>query len=82
MKDIKTFVIGFLSCACMFLIMGQTKTLTVDEYKNLQTQEQIGRYQGFGYATKLSYSTYLVDTVNGTLYERAGNVWHKKIDNK
>ena len=25
MKDIKTFIIGFLTCACMFLIMGQTK---------------------------------------------------------
>ena len=25
MKDVKTFIIGFLTCACMFLIMGQTK---------------------------------------------------------
>ena len=25
MKDIKTLLIGFLSCACMFLIMGQTR---------------------------------------------------------
>ena len=24
MKDIKTFLIGFLTCCCMFLIMGQT----------------------------------------------------------
>ena len=24
MKDIKSYVIGFLTCACMFLIMGQT----------------------------------------------------------
>ena len=24
MKDIKTFVIGFLTCCCLFLIMGQT----------------------------------------------------------
>ena len=24
MKDIKTFLIGFLSCICLFLIMGQT----------------------------------------------------------
>ena len=24
MKDIKTFLIGFLTCACLFLIMGQT----------------------------------------------------------
>ena len=26
MKDIKSYVIGFLTCACLFLIMGQTKT--------------------------------------------------------
>ena len=26
MKDVKTFVIGFLTCACLFLIMGQTKS--------------------------------------------------------
>ena len=25
MKDIKSYVIGFLTCACLFLIMGQTK---------------------------------------------------------
>ena len=24
MKDIKTFLIGFLTCACLFLIMGLT----------------------------------------------------------
>ena len=26
MKDIKSYVIGFLTCACLFLIMGQTKS--------------------------------------------------------
>ena len=26
MKDIKSYVIGFLTCACLFLIMGQTNT--------------------------------------------------------
>ena len=25
MKEIKTFLIGFLTCACLFLIMGQTQ---------------------------------------------------------
>ena len=25
MKDIKSYVIGFLTCTCLFLIMGQTK---------------------------------------------------------
>ena len=25
MKEIKSYVIGFLTCACLFLILGQTK---------------------------------------------------------
>ena len=33
MKDIKSYVIGFLTCACLFLIMGQTR------------YDAIGRYQ-------------------------------------
>ena len=28
MKDIKTFLIGFLSCACLFLFMGQTSNIS------------------------------------------------------
>ena len=27
MKDFKSFLIGFLMCACMFLIMGHTKSM-------------------------------------------------------
>lgn len=30
MKDIKTFLIGFLMCACMFLIMGQKSNERLD----------------------------------------------------
>ena len=36
MKDIKSYVIGFLTCACLFLIMGQTKS-----------ENQFGKYQAF-----------------------------------
>ena len=32
MKDIQSYVIGFLSCASLFLIMGQTKTEN-DDYE-------------------------------------------------
>ena len=38
MKDIKSFLIGFLSCVCIMLFMGQTN----------QPNKSIGRYQGFG----------------------------------
>ena len=44
MKDIKSYVIGFLTCACMFLIMGQTDNKNVmEDMKTLITQN--GRYQ-------------------------------------
>ena len=33
MKDIQTFAIGFLTCACMFLIMGQTKSGSSEKYQ-------------------------------------------------
>ena len=33
MKNIKTFIIGFLSCACLFLIVGAT-----------DNDKEIGRY--------------------------------------
>ncbi len=46
MKDLKSYVIGFLTCACMFLIMGQTDKTeknVVEDIKTLMTQN--GRYQ-------------------------------------
>ena len=43
MKDIKTFLIGFLTCCCMFLIMGQTDKNVMDDIKTLLTEN--GRYQ-------------------------------------
>ena len=48
MKDIKTFLIGFLTCFCLFLIMGQTKaekdvSVVMEDIKTLLTEN--GRYQ-------------------------------------
>ena len=43
MKDIKTFVIGFLTCCCMFLIMGQTENNVMKDIKTFMTEN--GRYQ-------------------------------------
>ena len=59
MKDIKTFLIGFLTCACLLLIMGQTK------------KKQVGRYQAFIGIQ----SENLVDTVTGEIwyYRNHGN---------
>ena len=55
MKDIKTFLIGFLTCACLFLIMGQTKA-----------DNQNGRYQGFAD----SKDNWLVNTATGELFKQ------------
>ena len=35
MKDIKSYVIGFLSCACLFLIMGQNKKPEVIKFDGI-----------------------------------------------
>ena len=60
MNDIKTFIIGFLTCVCLFLIMGQTKA-----------EDQHGRYQAMS-ANK--YETfYLLDTGTGAVYTQIEN---------
>ena len=45
MKDIKTFIIGFLTCACMFLIMGsgvlESGTLLREANKMLSWEKDI-----------------------------------------
>ena len=47
MKDIKSYVIGFLTCCCLFLIMGQTVAKhefpLMEDIKTLLTEN--GRYQ-------------------------------------
>ena len=84
MKDIKTFLIGFLTCACLFLVMGQTMSQgQIDQMKNMASQmknagfmpEPIGKYQGFSDKGEL----YLVNTITGQLFyekkERGEKVW-------
>ena len=61
MKDIKTFMIGFLSCACMFLLIGAS-----DGSKNNQN----GRYQVNSVFEKDNYDTgstvhYVFNTQDG-----------------
>ena len=73
MKDIKTFVIGFLTCACLFLIMGQidkTEKNVMEDIKTLMTQN--GRYQGMVEKDH----RYLIDTRTGELFIRKELKWH------
>ena len=60
MQDIKTFVIGFLICACLLLFMGQTKA-----------NNQNGRYQAI---SAIKYEAfYLLDTGSGAIYTQIEN---------
>ena len=61
MKDIKSYVIGFLTCACLFLIMGQTKS-----------DSQIGRYQAFVSGSR-NTTEHLLDTKTGQVYNSKYN---------
>ena len=74
MKDIKTFLIGFLTCCCMFLIMGQTdgeKPKHYDTYLEVEKgnvtieASENGRYQAFSVASW----EYLIDTATGELFK-------------
>ena len=69
MKDIKTFIIGFLTCACLFLIMGQSPFATAIALQGFNTN-QIGRYQG-------NHIGDMLDTVTGELY--ISNVVNGKV---
>ena len=62
MKDIKTFVIGFLTCACMLLIMGASPFASALTLKNLNTNK-IGRYQ-------IESTGDMLDTATGELYKQ------------
>ena len=60
MKDIKSYIIGFLTCLCMVLITGQTKA-----------GNHNGRYQVIS-ANKYEHF-YLLDTRTGAIYTQIEN---------
>ena len=79
MKDIKTFIIGFLTCPCLFLIMGQTignEEIERTKDRAYQMREaglmlETGRYQAIP-ANKYE-SFYLLDTGTGAVYTQIEN---------
>ena len=88
MKDIKTFVIGFLSCACLFLIMGQTMSdEQIEQMTNMASQmksaglmpERVGKYQIA--PNSQTRDVYLLDTVTGDIYisKSSKGEWKKHI---
>ena len=91
MKDIKSYVIGFLTCACMFLIMGQMPTMDdekIEQMKNMATQmknaglmpEPVGRYQAIS-GNKYEFF-YLLNTRTGEVYnhiENPDNTYKKRL---
>ena len=88
MKDIKSYVIGFLTCACLFLIMGQTMSNEqIEQMKNMATQmkdagfmpERVGKYQIA--PNSQTRDIYLLDTVTGETYisKSSKGEWEKHI---
>ena len=89
MKDIKTFVIGFLTCTCLFLIMGQTENeeyemekieWNVTDGKVIIETNEHGRYQAIS-GDKYEYF-YLLDTETGAVYnhvENPANTYKKRL---
>ena len=84
MKDIKSYVIGFLTCACLFLIMGQTDNKekmewNVDGQVIVESNEN-GRYQAIS-GNKYEHF-YLLDTETGAVYnhiENPENTYKKRL---
>ena len=88
MKEIKTFIIGLLTCACMFLIMGQTLgNEQIEQMKNMANQmknaglmpERVGKYQIA--SNSQTRDIYLLDTVSGETYisKSSKGEWEKHI---
>ena len=90
MKDIKSYVIGFLTCACMFLIMGQMPAMgdeQIEQMKNMANQmknaglvpERVGKYQIA--PNSQTRDIYLLDTVSGETYisKSSKGEWEKHI---
>ena len=94
MKDIKTFIIGFLTCACMFLIMGQTKQeadanmdANMKQVMKMANKmkgaglmpERVGKYQIA--RNSQTRDIYLLDTVSGETYisKSSKDEWEKHI---
>jgi len=64
MKDIKSFIIGFLSCVCIMLFMGQTSSNSGQ-----------GKYQGFRGVGE----DFMIDTQYGHLYYLDDNAKWKLV---
>tara|TARA_B100000945_G_scaffold133898_1_gene106925 strand:+ start:358 stop:573 length:216 start_codon:yes stop_codon:yes gene_type:complete len=48
MKDIKSFIIGFLSCACLFLLIGASGNQASDRYHGFASDKhQVYRINTF-----------------------------------
>ena len=90
MKNIKSYVIGFLTCACMFLIMGQMPAMgdeQIEQMKNMANQmknaglmpERVGKYQIA--PNSQTRDIYLLDTVSGETYisKSSKGEWEKHI---
>ena len=73
MKDIKTFIIGFLTCACMFLIMGQSNYGNSNYGKSNYSKDnnEVGLYQFH------SLGIMILNTRDGAVYQLNEGKWEQ-----
>ena len=70
MKNIKTYIIGFLSCACLFLFIGATDS---------KEESQAGKYQAFAHFE--DGKLYIIDTSTGEMWfkKKRTNYWERCV---
>tara|TARA_B100000945_G_scaffold3863_1_gene3309 strand:+ start:292 stop:528 length:237 start_codon:yes stop_codon:yes gene_type:complete len=71
MKNITMFLIGFLTCVCIFVIMGQGKPRSKQKLTT-------NKFQGFAINEDVLF---LFNTHNGTTWKsKNGDKWEKVLD--
>jgi len=69
MKDIKSYAIGFLTCACLFLIMGQTYTWDDAYAKVIKNQSMEGNWEIEQIQQGNSSITFFYDKNKGRVFQ-------------
>ena len=81
MKNIKSLLIGFLSCLCMILFMGQTDSESFEmqvSNGNIHISDEYGQFQGFASRGEI----FLIDTKSADtwIWQSHLKLWERQDD--
>jgi len=84
MKDIKSYAIGFLTCACLFLIMGQTNNKNLGDItvSSIRLEGEDGQWYGSWDANALRIANGKTATVGLFNYELGGGIIVKDLEER